>query len=114
MVCLGWCDFLVPTEYIFFFSVAVGGKTFYASPFFHKTIPAPIPHTFSSIVSLKSLRSQNKHLYQTLVNDTLELANESLIGAHISKEFTLDKINDALQFIEDRKCTGKILIKVED
>ncbi|KAL1495041.1 hypothetical protein ABEB36_010525 [Hypothenemus hampei] len=92
---------------------AIGGKTFYASPFFHKTIPAPVPHTFSTIVSLKSLRNQNRHLYKTLVNDTLELANENLIGAHISAEFTLDKINDALQFIEDRKCTGKILIKMD-
>ncbi|CAG9760820.1 unnamed protein product [Ceutorhynchus assimilis] len=94
--------------------VALGGKTFYASPFFHKTIPAPMPHTFSSIVSLKALRTQNRNLYKTLVNDTLELANEDLIGAHISAEFSLDKINEALKFIDDRKCTGKILIKVEN
>ncbi|KAH1009803.1 quinone oxidoreductase-like protein 2 homolog [Dendroctonus ponderosae] len=93
---------------------AVGGKTFYASPFFHKTIPAPVPHTFSTIVSLKALRAQNRHLYKTVVNDTLELANESLIAAHISAEFSLEKINDALQFIEDRKCTGKVLIKVDE
>jgi len=94
--------------------IAFGGKTFYASPFFHKTIPAPIPHSFSTIVSLKALRSQSRHLYKTLVNDTLELANENLIGAHISAEFPLAKINEALQFIDDKKCTGKILIKVDD
>ncbi|XP_030766611.1 quinone oxidoreductase-like protein 2 [Sitophilus oryzae] len=94
--------------------VAVGGKTFYASPFFFTTIPAPVPHSFSSIVSLKILRTQNKHLYKTIVNDTLELANESLIGAHISAEFSLDKINDAIKFIEDKKCTGKVLIKIDD
>ncbi|KAF7270005.1 hypothetical protein GWI33_016994 [Rhynchophorus ferrugineus] len=94
--------------------VANGGKIFYASPFFFTSIPAPIPHSFSTIVSLKALRSQNKHMYKTIVNDTLELANESLIGAHISAEFTLDKINDAIKFIEDKKCTGKILIKIDE
>lgn len=94
--------------------VAPGGKTFYASPFFYNTIPGPIPHSFSTIVSLKALRSQNRHLYKTLVNDTLELANEELIGAYISAEFDLDKINDAVKFIDEKKCTGKILIKIDD
>ncbi|XP_050308492.1 quinone oxidoreductase-like protein 2 [Anthonomus grandis grandis] len=95
-------------------SVSVGGKTFYCAPFFYENIPSPVPHSFSSIVSLKHLRRQNKNLYRTVVSDTLELANESLIGAHISAKFQLDKINEALKFIEHLKCTGKILIKMDD
>ncbi|XP_060528897.1 quinone oxidoreductase-like protein 2 homolog [Cylas formicarius] len=94
--------------------VSVGGKVFYAAPFYFKTIPAPVPHSFATIVSLKSLRNQNPHLYKTVINDTLELANEGVISAHVSAEFSLDKINDAIKFIEDKKCTGKVVIKIDD
>ncbi|KAJ8914550.1 hypothetical protein NQ315_010014 [Exocentrus adspersus] len=94
--------------------VAAGGKVLYAAPFFYETIPAPKPHSFSTILSLKELRRQNKHLYKTVVSDTLELANEGLIGAHISAKYTLKEINEAIKFIEDKKCTGKVLIHIDD
>lgn len=53
-------------------------------------------------------------MYKTVVGDTLELANEGMISAHISAKFNLDKINDAIKFIEDKKCTGKILIHIDN
>ncbi|XP_023029990.1 quinone oxidoreductase-like protein 2 homolog [Leptinotarsa decemlineata] len=93
--------------------VSVGGKIFHAAPFFYKTVPAPKPHSFLSIVSLKELRRQNKHLYKTVVDDTLELANEGVISAHISARFSLGEINEAIKFIEEKKCTGKVLIHVD-
>ncbi|KAG5878994.1 hypothetical protein JTB14_026798 [Gonioctena quinquepunctata] len=94
--------------------VAIGGTVFHAAPFFYKNVPAPKPHAFLTIVSLKELRRQNKHLYKTVVEDTLELANEGLISAHISAKFSLSQINDAIKFIEDKKCTGKVLIHVDE
>ncbi|KAJ8959855.1 hypothetical protein NQ318_011588 [Aromia moschata] len=94
--------------------VSVGGKVFYACPIFYETIPAPKPHSFATILSLKELQKQNRHLYKTVVSDTLELANEGLIAAHVSANFNLNEINEAVQFIEDKKCTGKVLIKIDD
>lgn len=99
---------------VFSFSVSVGGKVFHAAPFFYKTLPAPKPHSFVTIVSLKELRRHNLHMYKTVVGDTLELANEGMISAHISAKFNLDKINDAIKFIKDKKCTGKILIHIDN
>lgn len=53
-------------------------------------------------------------MYKTVVGDTLELANEGMINAHISAKFNMEKINDAIKFIEEKKCTGKILIHIDD
>lgn len=53
-------------------------------------------------------------MYKTVVSDTLELANEGLISAHISARFGLKDINEAIKFIEDKKCTGKVLIHIDD
>nr|CAH7752209.1 unnamed protein product [Callosobruchus chinensis] len=92
--------------------VSIGGKVLYAAPYFYKTVPAPKPHSFTTIVSLKELRRQNRHLYKTMVGDTLELASEGMISAHVSRNFELSEINDAIQFIEDKKCTGKVLIHI--
>ncbi|XP_057652643.1 quinone oxidoreductase-like protein 2 homolog [Diorhabda carinulata] len=94
--------------------VAVGGKLFHAAPFFYKTIPAPKPHTFASIVSLKELKKQNNNLYRSIVNDTLEMANDGLISAHISAKFNLTQVNEAIKFIDDKKCTGKVLIYIDN
>lgn len=73
----------------------------------------PPPHTFFSIVSLKALREQKRNLYKTVVSDTLELANNGSISAHISAKFELEDVNKAIEFIEQKKCTGKVLIHID-
>ncbi|CAH0554375.1 unnamed protein product [Brassicogethes aeneus] len=92
---------------------ALHGKIFHAAPFFYETVPAPTPHSFLSIVSLKYLRKQNVDLYKTVVADTLELANEGIISAHVSAKFELEEVNKAIEFIDDKKCTGKVLIHID-
>lgn len=77
-------------------------------------IPAPPPNASLSIVSLHSLRQQDKQLYKNTVGDTLELANEGVISAHISATFDLKKVNDAIEYIQAKKCTGKVLIEMDD
>ncbi|XP_019877455.1 quinone oxidoreductase-like protein 2 homolog [Aethina tumida] len=89
------------------------GKIFYAAPNFLETMSPPPPHTFFSIVSLKALREQKRNLYKTVVSDTLELANNGSISAHISAKFELEDVNKAIEFIEQKKCTGKVLIHID-
>ncbi|KAJ8942539.1 hypothetical protein NQ314_010044 [Rhamnusium bicolor] len=49
-----------------------------------------------------------------MVSDTLQLASDGDISAHVSAKFNLKQINEAIQFIEDKKCTGKVLIHIDD
>lgn len=65
------------------------------------------------MVSLHALRVQNPELYRVMVNDTLELADQGMIGAHISAIFDLHNINVAIKYIEDKKCTGKVVIEMD-
>lgn len=97
-----------------YFRVKFGGKVFHAAPFFYKQLPAPVPHSFQTIISLKLLRQQNKNLYKTVVSDTLEMANEGVISAHVSANFQLKDVNKAIEFINQKKCTGKVLITLDD
>lgn len=90
------------------------GKIFHAAPFVYKTIPAPPPNTWLSIISLQSLRGQNPELYRNIVADTLELADEGVIGAHVSAVYTLENINNAIEYINAKKCTGKVLIEIDE
>lgn len=99
--------------YFNFDSVSVGGKIFHAAPYFYKTVPTPKCHSFVSVVSLKELRLQNNHLYRTIVNDTLQLASDNIIGAHLSAKYNLAQVNDAIKYIDERKCTGKVLIHMD-
>lgn len=95
-------------------SVCTHGKIFHAAPFIYKSIPAPPPNSWLSIISLHSLRNQNLEHYRNIVADTLELADEDVISAHISTVFTLAKVNDAIEYITSKKCTGKVLIEIEE
>lgn len=94
--------------------MSVNGKIFHAAPFIYKTVPAPPPNSWLSVVSLCSLREQDLELYRDVVSDTLDLADEGVIGAHISAVFTLEKVNEAIEYINGKKCTGKVLIEVEE
>lgn len=53
-------------------------------------------------------------MYRNVVADTLDLADENVIGAYISAVYTLKSINDAIEYINAKKCTGKVLIEIED
>lgn len=48
------------------------------------------------------------------MSETLDLADEDVISAHISAVFTLEKVNDAIEYITSKKCTGKVLIEIEE
>ncbi|XP_053687842.1 quinone oxidoreductase-like protein 2 [Sabethes cyaneus] len=51
--------------------------------------------------------------YRQMISDTIEMRAEGMIAGHISKLFPLKKIQDAIDFIEKKQCTGKVLIDVK-
>ncbi|EAL38924.2 AGAP011632-PA [Anopheles gambiae str. PEST] len=48
-----------------------------------------------------------------MIADTIEMRSEGMIAGHISKIFPLAKIQQAIEFIQQKQCTGKVLIDVQ-
>lgn len=42
------------------------------------------------------------------------MAEQELIIPHISKVFELGKVNEALKYLMDAKCTGKVVLEIDD
>uniref|UniRef100_A0A182KBL8 Enoyl reductase (ER) domain-containing protein n=1 Tax=Anopheles christyi TaxID=43041 RepID=A0A182KBL8_9DIPT len=51
--------------------------------------------------------------YRQMISDTIEMRSEGMIAGHISKIFPLAKIQQAIEFIQQKQCTGKVLIDVQ-
>lgn len=64
-------------------------------------------------IDLHKLQETDKDLYRQIVTDTLALSEEDLIIPYISQTFGLGDINEAVEFIKQKKCTGKVLIDVK-
>lgn len=58
-------------------------------------------------------RDFDKEFYRQTISDTLALCEEEIIAPYVSKTFGLHEINDAVDFIKGKKCTGKILIDIK-
>lgn len=48
-----------------------------------------------------------------IVNDALELCEQGLISPHITETFSLENVNEALDFMEKHKSLGKVVLNVE-
>lgn len=62
------------------------------------------------VIDLSEYRIHDLDLYRQVIQDTLSLCEEDIISPHISRNFCLEDVNDAVNFIKEKKCTGKILI----
>uniref|UniRef100_A0A182M9N7 Enoyl reductase (ER) domain-containing protein n=1 Tax=Anopheles culicifacies TaxID=139723 RepID=A0A182M9N7_9DIPT len=51
--------------------------------------------------------------YRQMISDTIEMRSEGMIAGHISKIFPLAKIQQAIDFVQQKQCTGKVLIDVQ-
>ncbi|XP_058116775.1 quinone oxidoreductase-like protein 2 [Anopheles ziemanni] len=51
--------------------------------------------------------------YRQMITDTIEMRSEGMITGHISKMFPMAKIQEAIEFIQQKQCTGKVLIDVQ-
>ena len=42
--------------------------------------------------------------------DVIEMYEEGLISPHVSARFPLDQVNEAIEFLRQRKSTGKVIL----
>ena len=42
----------------------------------------------------------------------IELYEEGLISPHVSAVFPLEQVNAAIEFLQQRKSTGKVILKI--
>ena len=45
-------------------------------------------------------------------DDVIELCDQRLISPHISASFTLDQVNEAVDFLRSGKSIGKVVLNV--
>jgi len=45
--------------------------------------------------------------------DVIEMYEEGLISPHVSAIFSLDQVNQAIQFLQERKSTGKVILNIK-
>lgn len=63
-------------------------------------------------INLYKYRDFDKDFYRQTIDDVLALCAEEIIVPYTSKTFGLHEVNDAVQFVRSKKCTGKVLIDV--
>lgn len=85
---------------------------FWAAPYPNKDIPPPPVNASLTMVNFKHLRKTNPSYFRLLVQDTVDMADQGLIKPHISAKYSLKDVNEAVKFIEEKKCTGKVVINV--
>lgn len=64
-------------------------------------------------VDLLKFRNIDPDFYRQIIDDTFALYDEELISAHVSKTFPLAEVNEAIDYIRKKKCTGKVLIDIK-
>jgi len=52
--------------------------------------------------------------FRKTIEDVIDMAEQELIVPHVSKEFDLKEVNAALQYLQDSKCTGKVVLEIDD
>lgn len=75
---------------------------------FEKPIEERVQH-----VDLFKYRKVDPEFYRQVIGDTFSLYDEELISAHISQTFPLADVNEAIEFVRNKKCTGKVLIDIK-
>lgn len=63
-------------------------------------------------IDLYKYRDFDKDFYRQTVDDVLALCAEEIIVPYVSETFGLHQVNDAVEFVRSKKCTGKVLIDV--
>ncbi|KAF4524933.1 hypothetical protein B566_EDAN013896 [Ephemera danica] len=104
--------------------VAHEGKVIVAG-FASKQVPqiqtsSLLPKSFSLVgVSLTHYRKTDPQVYRQDINfheqaveDVIDMCEQGLISPHVSAEFDLDEVNEALKFLEERKSTGKVVLEL--
>lgn len=73
-----------------------------------------LENSFSVLgVSLEMYREKKFEVYRQAVRDVIEMREEQLITPHPSIHFPLDKINEALALLRDRKSISKLVLDIK-
>lgn len=81
-----------------------------------KVIGTPATHNTDELsskikhIDLGQFRLNELNAFRQIMQDTLSLCEEEIVCPHISHTFDLKDVNDAIKFIKEKKCIGKILI----
>lgn len=54
------------------------------------------------------------YCYRQIVQDAIDMADQRLVSPVIAKKFLLEKVNEAVQFVLDKKSTGKVIIAMKN
>lgn len=65
-------------------------------------------------ISLTDYKNEDQDKYYSIIEQTLQFCEDGLITAHVSQTFNLDQVNDAIEYIKGKMCTGKVLIKIDE
>ncbi|KAK3914301.1 Quinone oxidoreductase-like protein 2-like protein [Frankliniella fusca] len=65
-------------------------------------------------VSLSYYRSKDPEVYRDTVQDVLDMCEQGLISPHISQDFDLENVNEAMEYMRARKSSGKVIINLCD
>lgn len=49
-------------------------------------------------------------MYRQIIQDALSLCEEEIVCPYISKKFGIHEVNEAVEYIKSKKCSGKVLI----
>lgn len=63
-------------------------------------------------LDLYKYRDFDKEFYRQTVDDVLALCADEIIVPYTSCQFGLHQVNEAVEFVRSKKCTGKVLIDV--
>lgn len=64
-------------------------------------------------VCLSQYRIADPEIYREVVLDAIDMCEQGLLKPHVSHVYQLNKVNDAISFITERKSTGKVVIKMD-
>lgn len=48
------------------------------------------------------------------MQDVLDMCEQGLISPHISEDFDLEKVNEAMEYMRARKSSGKVVVNICD
>ena len=54
------------------------------------------------------------YCYMQIVQDAIDMADQRLVNPVIAKKFSLEKVNEAVQFVLEKKSTGKVIIAMKN
>lgn len=66
-----------------------------------------------NVVHIDLYEHPDEDVYRQMISDTIEMKSQRMVSGYISKVFLLKSVQKAVEFIQKKQCTGKVLIDVK-